>query len=86
MILLSQDSLITKGFLSCERNMLAERKRYATTAREQPLYRPSNDEIRDFASAAGLVACYLSKNLTHFRGRRTALFSRASDATADDQR
>lgn len=67
--------------LSAARNTLAERRRYATTEQLRPLYHPSRDEIGRFAAAAGLSACYLARNLTHFRGRTTAVLGPSIHAT-----
>lgn len=69
-------------FVRALRNTLAERGRYGATARRRPPYHPSKAEIDRFATAAGLSACYLARNLTHFRGRRTAVLSRTAHASA----
>jgi SAM-dependent methyltransferase len=67
---------LRRGYLvRAVRNTLAERRRYGSTARERPPYHPSPDEIDRFATAAGLSACYLARNLTHFRGRKTAVLT-----------
>jgi SAM-dependent methyltransferase len=64
-------------------NTLAEWRRYAATARVRPPYHPARCEIDRFAAAAGLSACYLARNLTHFRGRCTAVLSRKSAHASD---
>ncbi len=73
---------LRRGYLvRAARNTLAERRRYAATEQARPLYRPARDEIGRIAAAAGLSACYLAHNLTHFRGRYTAVLSPSAHAT-----
>jgi hypothetical protein len=60
------------------RRSLALRKRYTELSERTPLYHPTRDEVRSLATAAGLTAVYLPKNLTHFRGRETAVLTRAT--------
>jgi SAM-dependent methyltransferase len=70
---------VRRGYLlRAVRNTLAERRRYNLTARERPLYRPTRSELLEHAAAAGLSVSYLSHNLTHFRGRATAVLTRTT--------
>ncbi len=74
---------VRRGYLvRAVRNTLAERARYGATARVRTPYHPTRGEIDRFATAAGLSACYLARNLTHFRGRWTAVLSLAAHAPA----
>lgn len=74
---------LRRGYLvRAVRNTLAERRRYSATAQSRPLYHPSRGEVEQFAAAAGLSACYLARNLTHFRGRTTAVLRRTDHANA----
>lgn len=67
---------IRRGYLlAAVRNTLAERKRYAETAKVRPLYRPAKADLEAFAAAAGLGVRYLPRNLTHFAGRYTAVLT-----------
>lgn len=82
---LARFSLRRGYFIRAVRNTLLERRRHSEASRRKPPYRPSREEIERFAAAAGLTACYLSRNLTHFRGRRTAVLHRTADAAAPRQ-
>jgi 2-polyprenyl-3-methyl-5-hydroxy-6-metoxy-1,4-benzoquinol methylase len=53
-------------------------KRYDDIKSSQPLYQPTDNELSQFASVAGLTYATLKSNLTHFRGRRSVLFTRSA--------
>lgn len=68
---------LRRGYcLRAFRNTLAERSRYAKAARSRPMFRPTKLQIEQIAAAAGFTTCYLSRNLTHFRSRKTAVLTR----------
>lgn len=73
-------SLVTfsgrRGYLfKALRNVWAERGRYQRMAAVRPLYRPSWGEVERLSREAGLAVRSLERNLTHFTGRRTAVFT-----------
>lgn len=57
-------------------NTLAERQRYAMAGKERPLTHYTDAEIERTAAEAGLGCRYLTRNLTHFRDRRTAVLTK----------
>jgi SAM-dependent methyltransferase len=76
--------LVSLGWFSLRRGYLgaavrrawAARGAHATAGRAAALYRPAADELARLAARAGLRLTWLPFNLTHFRGRRTAVLSR----------
>jgi SAM-dependent methyltransferase len=65
---------LRRGYiLRAVRNTLRERARYNAVAQQSPPWHPSPAEIA--AAAVGYRVAYLASNLTHFRGRRTAVLS-----------
>lgn len=56
-------------------NVLATRKRYQEAEHAQPLYHPAREEVTRLAQTAGLKTHFLDRNLTHFRGRTTAVLT-----------
>ena len=53
-------------------------KQYDAVKNSQPLFQPSDNELSQFALYAGLTMTPLKSNLTHFRGRRSVLFTRST--------
>lgn len=65
---------LRRGYLlEAVRNVLRERKRYGATAQAVPLLHVAQHELQRDAEAAGLTVQFLPENLTHFRGRITAV-------------
>ncbi len=62
-------------FLRAMRNVRATHARYRQAEQARPLYRPGHEEIRRLAEETGYAVEFLPRNLTHFRGRRTALLT-----------
>ena len=75
---LARFSLQRGYFWRAFRKSLAVRRRYSALSDAAPLYHPARDEVVRLSAAAGLRADYLPKNLTHFRGRETAVLTRAT--------
>jgi hypothetical protein len=67
---------IRRGYLiRAMRNVLATRKRYQKAEQARPLYHPAREELTRMALTAGLDTRFLKRNLTHFRGRLTAVLT-----------
>lgn len=61
------------------RNVLGERKRYQRMKQMCRLYHVGADQLHRHAAASGLQVKILPRNLTHFPGRITAVFSLGAD-------
>lgn len=69
---------LRRGYLwRAVRQTRAVSKQYDELKDKTPLYHPSRDEVTNLATVAGLRTEYLPYNLTHFRGRQTAILTRA---------
>ncbi len=51
-------------------------KQYEEVKKSQSLFQPGDNDLSQCALAAGLVITPLKSNLTHFRGRRSVLFTK----------
>ena len=63
-------------FFSALRNTLAERRRYDRTAAATPLFHVEPSWLEVTARRCGYSLQWQPRNLTHFRGRRTAMLVR----------
>jgi trans-aconitate methyltransferase len=67
---------VRRGYLfRAIRNVLATRKRYQQAEHARPLYHPAREELTRMAQSARLQTRFLERNLTHFRGRVTAVLT-----------
>ena len=66
--------------LSALKRSYAARKPHADAASAAPMYRPTDAALTALANDTGLSLAWLPRNLTHFRGRRTAVLTKPGAA------
>jgi SAM-dependent methyltransferase len=68
-------SLRHRYLMAALRTVFAERARYQQTANAHPLLKLTREQLTNEAQQAGLAVSFLPRNLTHFPGRITAVFT-----------